>query len=91
MKWMKSPLTRYERGDFLPIVIGGVLVFLSLPTFIMLLVGPDRESVVLAAPLLAVFGAGSMLGFGFLWFGIRLCSYPGSLIYRITHGRIFSR
>jgi hypothetical protein len=91
MKWMKSPLTRYERGNFLPIVIGSVLLFLSFPAFIMLLVDPDREALVLVAPLLVLFGAGSVLGFGFLWFGVRLCSYPGSRTYRITHGRIFSR
>lgn len=91
MKWMKSPLTKYRPGDFLPIVIGSVLIFLSLPPFIMLLVGLDQGASVLAAPLLVLFGAGCALGFGFLWFGIRLCSYPGSLPYRITHGRIFSR
>ncbi len=91
MKWMKSPFTKYERGDFVPIVIGCVVLFLSLPAFVMLLFDSDRGSVVLALPLLVLFGAGSLLGLGFLFFGIRLCSYPGSLTYRITHGRIFSR
>ncbi len=90
MTWMKSPLTTYERGDFLPIVIGCVLLFLSLPPFIMLLVGPESGSLVLVVPLLALFAVGNTLGCVFLWFGIRLCSYPGSLTYRITHGRIFS-
>ena len=91
MTWMKSPFTRYERGDFLPIIIGCVLLFLSLPALIMLLVGPDQGSGVLAVPLLVLFGIGSTLGAVFLWFGIRLCSPPGSLIYRLTHIRIFPR
>ncbi len=91
MKWMTSPLIKYEPGDFVPIIIGSVLVFLSLPPFIMLLAGDDGGAFVLAAPLLALFGVGNLLGFGFLWFGIRLCSYPGSHTYRTTHGRTFSR
>lgn len=91
MKWLRSPLTEYEQGDFLPIVIGCSLLFLSLPGFIMLLVDADRGSFGIALPLLVLFGVGNVLGLGFLLFGIRLCSYPGSLTYRITHGRIFSR
>ena len=91
MTWIKSPLTTYDRGDFLPIVIGCVLLFLSLPPFIMLLVEPDSGSLVLVVPLLALFAVGNTLGFVFLWFGIRLCSYPGSLTYRLTHGRTFPR
>ena len=88
---IESPFTRYQRGDFIPIVIGCILLFWSLPGFIMLLVDPDRGSYMLVVPLLVLFGFGNILGFGMLLYGIRLCSYPGSLAYRVTHGRIFSR
>jgi hypothetical protein len=91
MQWMKSPFTKYQRGDFIPSVIGCVLIFLSLPPFVMLLVDSDPGPFVLTTTLLVLFGIGNALGFGFLWFGLRLCSYPGSVAYRITHGRIFSR
>ena len=90
MKWMRSPFTKYERGDFLPIVIGGIFVFLSLPGFIALLVDSEPGTLVITGPLLVLFGVGIAAGLGFISFGIRLCSYPGSLAYRITHGRIFS-
>ena len=91
MTWLRSPFTPYERGDFIPIVIGGILIFLSLPGFIMLLVNAEPGSFVLATSLLVLFGIGNVLGLAFVLFGIRLCSYPGSLTYRITHGRIFGR
>jgi hypothetical protein len=91
MTWLKSPFTKYERGDFIPIMIGGILLFWSLPVFIILLVDTDHGSAVVAIPLLVLFGVGIILGFGFLLFGIRLCSYPGSLTYRVTHARFFSR
>lgn len=91
MNWMKSPFTRYERGNFLPIVIGCIFVFLSLPGFVALLVDPEPGSFGIALPLLVLFGVGIVVGLVFISFGIRLCSYPGSLTYRVTHGRIFSR
>jgi hypothetical protein len=91
MTWLKSPFTEYQRGDFIPIVIGGILLFWSLPAFVVLLFDADRGSMVVAVPLLMLFGFGNILGLGFLLYGIRLCSYPGSLTYRITHGQIFLR
>lgn len=91
MKWMRSPFTEYHQGDFIPIVIGCIMLFLSLPGFIMLLIDAELKSSMLVASLLVLFGFGNVLGLGILLLGIRLCSYPGSLTYRITHGRIFSR
>lgn len=78
-------------GDFLPALIGCVFMFISLPGFVMLLVNADRGSGVIAAPLLVVLGAGILLGAGFIVLGIRICACPGSLAYRLTHGRIFMR
>lgn len=91
MTWMKSPFTKYDRGDFMPILLGCVLLFFSLPPFVMLLVDADPGSMGLAIALLVLFGFGNILGLGLLLYGIRLCSYPGSLTYRIAHGRVLSR
>ena len=88
MTWLKSPFTRYERGDFILIIIGGVAIFWSLPAFVMLLIDVDPGARGLAMPLLVLFGIGNILGLGFILLGLRLCSYPGSLTYRITHGQI---
>lgn len=78
-------------GDFLPLVIGGVMLFVSVPAFVVLLVAADRNWGVLGAPVLVILGTGIVLGLGFLVLGIQLCSEPGSVVYRIAHGRIFSR
>lgn len=91
MKWIRRSPTGYERGDFLPILIGGVVLSLSLPAFVMLLVDADPGAAALSLSLLVLFAAGILLGLGYLWVGIRVCSYPGSLPYRITHGRLVSR
>ena len=90
MKWLKWSISE-GRGDFLPIVIGCVFVLTSLPAFVMLLWKPDRNSGVIGTPLLVMLGAGIILGVIFIVMGIRLCAFPGSLVYRIAHGRIFSR
>lgn len=79
------------QGDFLPLVIGSVMLFVSLPAFVMMLVDSDPHWGVLGLPVLAVLGGGVVLGIGFLVLGVQLCSEPGSLTYRISHGRIFSR
>jgi len=91
MRWPKWSIATSQPGDFLPILIGSIMLFMSLPGFVMLLVNADRGSRAIALPLLVVLGAGSILGSGFIVFGIRICSFPGSLAYRITHGRFFSR
>lgn len=79
------------QGDFLPLVIGSVLLFVSVPAFVLLLVYPDRNWGLIGPPLLFILGGGIILGLGFLVLGIQLCSEPGSLTYRIAHGRLFSR
>jgi len=84
-------ITNGERNDFMPLVIGGILLFISLPAFVMLLWRPDRNSGALGVPLLVLLGTGVLIGAGFVVLGIRVCSDPGSLAYRITHGRFFSR
>jgi len=91
MRWPKWSIATSEPGDFLPALVGCVFLFTSLPGFVMLLVNADRGSGAVALPLLVLLGAGSLLGIGFIVYGIRICSYPGSLAYRITHGRIFMR
>ena len=91
MRASKWSIATSEPGDFLPALVGCVFFFTSLPGFVMLLVNADRGSGAIALPLLVLLGAGSLLGLGFIAYGIRICSYPGSLAYRITHGRIFGR
>ena len=90
MRWPKWSIATSEPGDFLPILIGCVFLFLSLPGFVLLLVNADHGSAPIAQPLLVLLGAGILLGAGFIVFGIRICSYPGSLAYRLTHARIFT-
>jgi hypothetical protein len=79
------------QGDFVPLVIGSVMLFVSLPAFVLLLFDHEQNWGVLGVPLLVILGCGAVLGIGFVILGIQLCSEPGSLIYRIAHGRIFSR
>ncbi len=90
MKWPKWSISAGQ-GDFLPLVIGFVMLFISLPGFTLLLLAPDRDYGAVGVPLLLFLGIGVVLGMSFLVLGIRLCSSPGSLTYKISHGRIFSR
>jgi len=76
-------------GDFVPIFVGSVLLFVSLPGFVLLLVAPESNWGVIGVPLLVVLGAGVLLGCAFIVWGIRLCASPGSLAYRLAHGRFF--
>ena len=80
-------------GDFLPIVIGFALLFLSIPALLMLLFGPqqDQSTGVLGPPVIIVHVAGILLGLGFVVLGVQLLSTPGSLAYRLAHGRLFRR
>ena len=78
------------RGDFLPLVIGGVMLFMSLPAFVLLLLAPDSNPGIFGLPLLTMLGAGAIFGIGFIIVGIRVCARPGSLAYRIAHGRFYS-
>ena len=91
MKWPKWSIATGDSGDFLPIVIGGIVLLLSLPAFVLLLVMPDRDSGAIGIPLLVWLGFGIIIGVVFVIFGLRTCSFPGSWVYRITHGRIFTR
>ena len=80
-------------GDFLPLLIGCTLLFLSVPALLVLVFGPDQNqnSGVLGAPLLVIHIAGIILGLGFVVLGVQLLSTPGSLVYRLAHGRFFRR
>ena len=91
MKWPKWSIATPASGDFLPIMIGCVFLLLSLPGFFMVLLNADRGSEAIALPLLIILGGGIILGAFFVILGLRICSFPGSWVYRITHGRIFSR
>lgn len=90
MRWPKWQISAGP-GDFLPIVIGGVLLFISLPAAVLLLLYPDRNSGLLQAPLVGLLVLGVLFGIGFLLLGIQHCSEPGSLPYRLAHGRLFKR
>ena len=79
------------QGDFMPLIIGAMMLLVSLPAFVLLLVDPDQNWGLIGLPVLLILGVGVLLGSGFLILGIRLCSQPGSMTYRLAHGRIFSR
>jgi len=78
-------------GDFLPFVIGCVLLFISLPGFVVLLAVSDRNWGVLGPPVIVILGLGILLGLGFVVLGLQHCTQPGSFWYRLAHGRFFSR
>lgn len=76
-------------GDFMPLVIGVVFLFISVPGFVLLLLESGENFGGLDLPVLAILGAGVVLGLAFVVNGVQLCSEPGSLLYRVSHGRIF--
>ena len=73
----------------MPIVIGAVFLFISVPGFALLLIETGEDFGGLDLPVLAILGAGVILGLVFLINGLQLCAEPGSLLYRLSHGRIF--
>lgn len=85
--WLPSILTPH-RGDFMPILIGGTMLVLAFPAFLMLLFDPDQHSGGVATGLLLVMGGLSLIGAVLLVAGVRACSDPGSLPYRLSHGRV---
>ena len=76
-------------GDFMPLVIGAVFLFISVPGFVLLLAETGEDFGGLDLPVLAILGAGVILGLTFVVNGLQLCCEPGSLLYRLSHGRIF--
>jgi hypothetical protein len=76
-------------GDFMPLVIGMVFLFISVPGFVLLLAETGEDFGGLDLPVLVILGAGVILGLAFVVNGLQLCSEPGSLLYRLLHGRIF--
>jgi hypothetical protein len=91
MKWPKWSIATSNSGDPMPILFGAIFLFISLPGFLMVLFNSDRNSGGIKMALLIVLGGGTIIGVLFVLLGLRLCSFPGSRLYRITHGRIFSR
>ena len=91
MKWPKWSIATADSHDFLPAGLGCVFLFISLPGFLMVMFNADRGSGSLVLPLLIVLGIGVVIGIVFIIFGLRICSFPGSWVYRISRGRIFSR
>jgi hypothetical protein len=73
----------------MPLVIGGVFLLISLPAFMLLLGERGKDFGGLDVPVLVILGSGVILGLAFLINGLQLCSEPGSLLYRLSHGRIF--
>jgi hypothetical protein len=88
---MKWTIVTGDSGDFLPLLFGGMFLLVSLPAFLMLLFNADRDSGDIGVPLLVVLGGGILIGAIFVIIGLRICSPPGSRLYRLTRGRIFSR
>lgn len=76
-------------GDFMPLVIGAVFLLIAVPGFVLLLLETGEDLGGLDLPILAILGVGVILGLAFLVHGLQLCSEPGSLLYRLSHGRIF--
>ena len=91
MKWPRWSIATAGSHDFLPVAIGVVLLFLSVPGFLMVLFNADQGSQGVRTVLLVILGGGIVIGTGFVILGLQICSIPGSRLYRITHGRIFSR
>ncbi|MGD9615665.1 MAG: hypothetical protein AB7H90_10000 [Alphaproteobacteria bacterium] len=73
----------------MPLVIGAVFLLISVPGFVLLLGETGEDFGGLDVPVLAILGAGVILGLVFLVHGLQFCSAPGSLLYRLSHGRIF--
>lgn len=90
MKWPRWSIRTRDPNDFLPVLIGCVMLFVSLPGFIGVWLFPDRNAGNLGTALMILLGSGIVLGIGFIVFGMRISSVPGSLAYRLTHGRLFS-
>jgi hypothetical protein len=91
MKWPKWSIATSDSHDFLPVLLGCVFLFISLPGFVLMLFNSDRGAGSLVLPLLVLLGGGVIIGVIFLILGLRIIAFPGSWLYRITHGRIFSR
>jgi hypothetical protein len=73
----------------MPVVIGVVFLFISVPGFVLLLAETGEDFGGLELPVLSILGAGVILGLAFLINGLQLCSEPGSLLYQLSHGRLF--
>jgi len=92
MKWLNWRIASgNDPGDFLPIMIGCLFLLISVPPFVLLLMNADQGSGLIQRPLLVWFAIGTIIGATFIFFGLRMCSCPGSWLYRITHGRFFTR
>ena len=91
MKWPKWSIVHPNSHDPMPILFGAIFLFLSLPGFLMVLFNTERDIGGIKMLLLFVLGSGVIIGTLFIILGLRTCSFPGSRLYRITHGRFFSR
>jgi len=88
---MRRPRIVTGPGDFLPIFIGSIILFLSLPTLVLLIFDADRDSDLIGKPMIAILSVAAVVGAGFVVLGVQVCAEPGSLLYRLAHGRVFSR
>lgn len=82
VEWRQSMLG--QQGDWLPIVIGVMLILISGPPFVAVAIYPDPNSGALVLPLLILFATGLALGVAFALVGIWLCARPG---FRALFGR----
>jgi hypothetical protein len=91
MKWPIWSITTTDSHDFLPLMFGIMFLLLSAPPFFMVMFNADQSAGAFVTSLLIVLGGGIVIGTSFVIFGLRICSFPGSRLYRITHGRFFWR
>ena len=91
MKWRNWSLKTNDPDDFLPILVGCTLLFIALPGFFVLLLFPDENAGGLAVGILVLLGIGIVFGLGLVIVGLRSYATPGSLAYRLSHGRFFRR
>ena len=67
------------------------MLFLALPPFLVLVLEPEQNYGLLGKPVLFITSLGVLVGLGFLILGVQQLATPGSLVYRLAHGRFFRR
>lgn len=86
---MKIPsMFKPQRDDFMPIMAGCAVLILAVPGFLMVLLVPDPGAGGLATLMLVLLGVMAVIGAALVIAGLRACSDPGSVVYRLVHLRV---
>ncbi|HEX5455314.1 MAG TPA: hypothetical protein VFX06_16110 [Stellaceae bacterium] len=89
---MKIPgILKPEREDFMPILVGGAMLIMATPGFLMVFFLPDPGSGGFATVVLVLLGVLGAIGAALIIAGVRACSDPGSLAYRLAYFRLLPR